>query len=93
MSQEPAIIVTQSDYVVTLEINNLPMNPLGIAQIEALAKLMAELDEDKSVRAIVIKGADGKNFSVGANLKEGHIAYEVRPKQFVAERVALFNSS
>lgn len=86
-----AIRVSHSHHITTITLNNPPMNPIGIAQVEALQALLPTLAKDKDVRAIVIKGAGGKNFSVGANLKEGHLALEHGPKAFVEQRINLFN--
>ncbi len=83
---------TGQEGVVTLTIDNPPMNPLGIAQITALEELIPELGADPSVRAIVIRGAGGRNFSVGANLKEGHLAAEVGTAVFSQQRIDVFNA-
>ncbi len=85
------LIIERQHPVVFIQINNPPMNPIGVAQVEALEQLLPELALDQSVRAIVISGAGGKNFSVGANLKEGQIAFETGPKKFIEQRISLFN--
>lgn len=90
------IVTDHQNGVTTLWLNNPPMNPIGAAQVAALQKLLPELAADKTVRAIVIRGAlkdgaTGANFSVGANLKEAHLAAESGPKAFVAQRVELYN--
>lgn len=86
------LIVDQQQPIVTISLNNPPMNPIGIAQVEALEELLPRLAADNAVRVLVIRGAAGKNFSVGANLKEGHVAFEVGPKKFVEQRLRLFNA-
>lgn len=93
---DPAIVTDQQTGVTTLQLNHPPMNPIGAAQVAALQELLPELAADQSVRAIVIRGAvaEGdtrRNFSVGANLKEAHLAAELGPKAFVAQRVQLYN--
>lgn len=85
------LIVSQDNGIATIALNNPPMNPLGVAQISALEALLPTLSSDPTIRVVVIRGAEGKNFSVGANLKEGDAAIEHGPKVFVAQRIALFN--
>ena len=88
---DSALIVTQQAYVTKIELNNPPMNPIGVAQVAALEKLLPQLAQDKSVRVIVISGAGGKNFSVGANLKESPFTLEAGPKAFSVQRIQLYN--
>ncbi len=92
MNETNCIVLSQQGHVSTIQLNDPILNPIGVAQVEALEQLVPELASDKSVRVIVLRGAGNKNFSVGANLKEGHLAMEVGPKKFVAQRVRLFNA-
>lgn len=61
------------------------MNQIGIAQVEALQKLLPVLAVDHSVRTIIINGEGGLNFSVGANLKEGHLALKEDSTVFIEQ--------
>lgn len=90
MSDDVAML-DQEGAIVTLTLDNPPMNPLGVAQITALETVIPELAADPSVRVIVIRGAGGRNFSVGANLKEGHLAAEVGAETFSQQRIDVFN--
>ena len=95
MTEQP-LLITITDQIATIALNDPPMNPLGDAQIVALALSIDSLAIDNDVRVIVIRGTqlpnnDKVNFSVGANLKEGHLALEAGPAAFVQRRIALFN--
>jgi enoyl-CoA hydratase/carnithine racemase len=65
-----AVLVERSEHVATLLLNDPPHNPIGQAQVERLAELARELATDRSVRAVIVRGAGTRNFSVGANLKQ-----------------------
>ncbi len=85
-----AIAIEKLGYVLKVALNNPPYNPLGVAQIAALTQLIADIEDDKSIRVVVVCGAGNKNFSVGANLKEGHLAVEYGVKAFLQLRLDLF---
>ncbi|MBW2272111.1 MAG: enoyl-CoA hydratase/isomerase family protein [Deltaproteobacteria bacterium] len=67
---QEAVILERSGQVATLLLNDPPHNPIGQAQVESLSELAAKLAGDRSVRAVVLKGAGTRSFSAGANLKE-----------------------
>jgi enoyl-CoA hydratase len=88
MSDEERIVVTRDGLVATIELNDPPLNRLGIALFDALEKAVDELAPDDSVRAIVLRGAGGKNFSVGADIREfGMAASERGVKRFIGQRL------
>lgn len=86
-----AIKYRKESFLGILEINDPPMNPLGVAQISALADLLPEITSDTSVRCVLVLGSGQQHFSVGANLKEGHLAVEEGIRQFSARRHQVFN--
>ena len=68
-STEPLIV--QRDGPVAIIINNdAPLNRMTLDFIDQLEEVIPELSEDKSVRAVIIRGAGEENFSVGMNLKQ-----------------------
>ncbi|MFI7597017.1 enoyl-CoA hydratase-related protein [Actinoplanes sp. NPDC049681] len=65
-----ALLVDRTDAVVTLTLNRPDaMNALTVDLKEALRDTLAELEADRSVRAVVLAGA-GKAFCVGQDLRE-----------------------
>jgi enoyl-CoA hydratase/carnithine racemase len=75
---DEAVLVERSGQVATLLLNDPPHNPIGQAQVGRLAALAVELGADRSVRAVVLKGAGTRSFSAGANLKEVSSAVGMR---------------
>ncbi|MFC7545189.1 enoyl-CoA hydratase-related protein [Plantactinospora sp. GCM10030261] len=64
------LLVDRTDAVVTLTLNRpQSMNSLDVALKEALRDALAELEQDRSCRAVVLAGA-GTAFSAGQDLRE-----------------------
>ncbi|AXO33002.1 enoyl-CoA hydratase-related protein [Micromonospora sp. B006] len=64
------LLVDRTDAVVTLTLNRpTAMNSLDVALKEALRDTLAELETDRSCRAVVLTGAGG-SFSAGQDLRE-----------------------
>ena len=64
------LLVDRTDAVVTLTLNRpTAMNALDVALKEALRETLAELETDRSCRAVVLTGA-GNNFCAGQDLRE-----------------------
>ncbi|MFC0507838.1 enoyl-CoA hydratase/isomerase family protein [Micromonospora costi] len=67
------LLVDRTDAVVTLTLNRpKAMNALDVALKEALRDVLAELETDRTCRAVVLAGAGG-SFSAGQDLRE-HVA-------------------
>ncbi|MFE0590045.1 enoyl-CoA hydratase-related protein [Micromonospora echinospora] len=67
------LLVDRTDAVVTLTLNRpTAMNALDVALKEALRDTLAELETDRTCRAVVLAGAGGQ-FSAGQDLRE-HVA-------------------
>ena len=56
-------------HVVLLEIDNPPMNPLGLEMRAAFMAALDQVEADETVRAIVVTGA-GRAFCSGDDLKD-----------------------
>lgn len=69
-NEKPALILERDGPVAVVINNDAPMNRMTLEFIDALEPTIAELAADKSVRAIVIRGAGEAHFSVGMNLKQ-----------------------
>ncbi|MBM0232640.1 enoyl-CoA hydratase/isomerase family protein [Micromonospora sp. STR1_7] len=64
------LLIDRTDAVVTLTLNRPnAMNALDVALKEALRDALAELETDRSCRAVVLAGAGG-SFSAGQDLRE-----------------------
>jgi 2-(1,2-epoxy-1,2-dihydrophenyl)acetyl-CoA isomerase len=67
------LLVERTDAVVTLTLNRPEsMNSLDVALKEALRDTLADLERDRTCRAVVLTGA-GRGFCVGQDLRE-HVA-------------------
>lgn len=90
MSDQEPIRVVRSDRVATIEFNEPPYNRLGMALIDALEATVQEVDDDEAIRAVVLRGAGGENFSVGADIREfGAAAAGRGVKDFIDQRLAV----
>jgi enoyl-CoA hydratase/carnithine racemase len=67
---KPALILERHGPVAIIVNNDAPMNRMTLEFIDTLEVVLPKLAQDNSVRAIVIRGAGNKNFSVGMNLKQ-----------------------
>ncbi len=71
MNTVTSALLLERDGPVAIIINNdAPMNRMTLAFIDALEKTIPQLAQDKTVRAIIIRGAGEQHFSVGMNLKQ-----------------------
>ncbi|MCH8051671.1 MAG: enoyl-CoA hydratase/isomerase family protein [Chloroflexi bacterium] len=69
-SEQPPLLLEQDGAVVTITINDPPRNRLGLELMDELEAQTAALAADKSVHAIVLRGAGDEHFSVGMDLKQ-----------------------
>ncbi|WP_279245890.1 enoyl-CoA hydratase/isomerase family protein [Candidatus Litorirhabdus singularis] len=73
-----------------LSLDNTPYNPIGVEQVAALDEAVTRLGADRSVRAIIINGAGGKHFSLGANLKQADAIAAAGSLAFCQQRHDLY---
>ena len=69
MSREPLLVERRGGCVI-LSINDAPYNRMSLAFMDELERIVASLEQDDAVRAVVITGEGEQNFSVGMDLKE-----------------------
>ena len=82
------ILVHKEGAVATVELNEPPYNPLGMALVDALETAVQEIDEDPAIRAVIVRGAGDENFSVGADIREFGAAASGRGvKDFIDQRL------
>jgi enoyl-CoA hydratase/carnithine racemase len=66
-----AILLARDAAIATVTLNNPEkLNALGLASWKRLGEVMRELDSDKSLRCVVIRGAGEKAFAAGADISE-----------------------
>ena len=88
MSKDEPLIIHREGSVATIELNDPPYNRLGMALIDALEIGVQQLEADSSVRAVILRGSGGENFSVGADIREfGAAAAERGVQDFIAQRL------
>ena len=63
------LIVEREDGIGIISLNRPPANPVNYTLLDELGKALAELEEDKTVRALIITGAGEKAFSAGFDIK------------------------
>jgi enoyl-CoA hydratase len=65
------ILLARSSDIATITLSNPEkLNALGLGSWKRLGETMRELDADKSLRCIVIRGAGDKAFAAGADISE-----------------------
>jgi len=66
-----AILLARDGAIATVTLDNPEkLNALGLGSWKRLGEVMRELDADKSLRCIVIRGAGDKAFAAGADISE-----------------------
>ena len=88
MTSDP-ILVTISEGVGVLTLNNPPMNLVTLALTRELTAALEQLGADPAVRVLVVTGAGSRAFCAGSDIKEfGTVADDVVGKKMAAENAA-----
>jgi enoyl-CoA hydratase/carnithine racemase len=69
MADDLVLIERNPDGVVTVRLNNGAMNPLSRALLERLRDVARQLENDETVKAVVVAGGE-KAFAAGADISE-----------------------
>lgn len=80
------ILLRRQERVVTLAIDRPPLNVLDLETLGNLGQLLDDLNRDRSLQLLVIRGAGGEAFSAGVSV-EDHTAEKV------PEMLRLFHSA
>ncbi|AGL00036.1 enoyl-CoA hydratase/isomerase family protein [Desulfoscipio gibsoniae] len=64
------LIVNIEDGIAVVYLNRLPVNPLNSKLYRELTQVAGDLDDDPSVRAVIITGSGEKAFAAGADISE-----------------------
>lgn len=87
MTDTDSILVHRDGMVATVELNDPPYNRLGVRLIDRLQRAVDELAADNAIRAVILCGAGGRNFSAGADIREfGALAGSDRTVRDVIEQ-------
>jgi enoyl-CoA hydratase len=62
-----SLLIDRSDHILTITLNEPPMNPIGDQLEEELSQIFVDVNRDTDIRVVVLTGA-GKAFSAGGNL-------------------------
>lgn len=92
-SEKEPILLRRAASVATIVLNDPPYNRLSMALIDALEKTVDEVEQDESVRAVILRGAGDENFSVGADIREfGAAAANQGVRGFIEQRLRVIRS-
>jgi enoyl-CoA hydratase len=69
-SSPPPLLVEKKDGVAILTTNDAPRNRMSLDYMDALEATLPGLATDRSVRALIFRGAGDEHFSVGMDLKQ-----------------------
>ncbi len=91
MSDTDPIQLQRDGRVATIELNDPPYNRLGLRLIDSLQQSIDKVAADTDIGAVILRGAGGQNFSVGADIREfGAAATAERSvREIIAQRHAL----
>lgn len=70
MSSSEALLIERDRGVLTLSVNDAPINRMTFEYMDALEEAVTQAATDPEVRALVFTAAGDKNFSVGMDLKQ-----------------------
>jgi enoyl-CoA hydratase/carnithine racemase len=64
------VLVERDERTATLTLNRPPFNPLSTPMVDALHRALDEIERDRGLRAIVLRGAGERAFCAGADIRE-----------------------
>jgi enoyl-CoA hydratase len=70
MSDRSPLLIERDAGVLTLSINDAPINRMSFDYMDALEEAVSDAEQDPEVRVLVFTAAGDKNFSVGMDLKQ-----------------------
>lgn len=70
MTATSALIVVEHGPVTTIRLNNPPLNLVTVELTRSLEAALGEIDEDRSVRCVVVTGTGDRAFCAGSDVKE-----------------------
>ncbi|HUF91617.1 MAG TPA: enoyl-CoA hydratase/isomerase family protein, partial [Candidatus Limnocylindria bacterium] len=70
MADDFVLVERLDERVATLILNRPPFNPLSMTMVDALHRALDELERDRAVRAVIVRGAGERAFCAGADIRE-----------------------
>jgi enoyl-CoA hydratase/carnithine racemase len=64
------VLVERADRVATLTLNRPPFNPMSTTMVDALHRALDDVEKERALRAVIIRGAGERAFCAGADIRE-----------------------
>lgn len=68
--QQDLVLLERSDRIGIIRLNNPPVNAASLATIEALHRVLDEVEADPSIRCVILTSTGEKAFCAGADLRD-----------------------
>lgn len=69
MSDE-LVLIEKRDRIATMMLNRPPMNPMSNRMFDAMHAALTEIEQDRTIRCIILTGAGERAFCAGADIRE-----------------------
>ncbi len=69
MSDE-LVLIERRDRIATLTLNRPPMNPMSNRMFDAIHAALADIEQDRAIRCIILTGSGDRAFCAGADIRE-----------------------
>jgi enoyl-CoA hydratase/carnithine racemase len=70
MTAATDLIVVEHGTITMIRLNNPPLNLVTVELTRSLEAALGEIDEDRSVRCVVVTGTGDRAFCAGSDVKE-----------------------
>ncbi|MGH7397855.1 MAG: enoyl-CoA hydratase/isomerase family protein [Candidatus Rokuibacteriota bacterium] len=67
---EDFVLVERADRVATLTLNRPPFNPMSAKMVDGLHRALDDVEKDRAIRAVILRGAGERAFCAGADIRE-----------------------
>jgi enoyl-CoA hydratase/carnithine racemase len=64
------VLVERDERTATITLNRPPFNPLSTKMVDALHRALDEIERDRALRAVIVRGAGERAFCAGADIRE-----------------------
>ena len=68
--QQDLVLLERSDRIGIIRLNNPPVNAASLATLEALHRMLDEVEADPSIRCVILTSTGEKAFCAGADLRD-----------------------
>jgi enoyl-CoA hydratase/carnithine racemase len=74
------VILAKAEFLATVTINHPPVNAWNWATMQDFERVLDDVENDHSVRVVIITGAGDKCFSAGFEISDADNAHKTSPK-------------